>query len=109
MERSLMEFSSCRPIWEHEANAKGGKLEITWERRNNKPTEVDKWWLDTVNINSREIVCCFCFSVKCDYFICGLCVCLQMLLLIGEAFEETDQINGVVVNIRKMEKICEWN
>lgn len=32
-----------------------------------------------------------------------------MLLLIGEAFEETDQINGVVVNIRKMEKICEWN
>lgn len=28
-----------------------------------------------------------------------------MLLLIGEAFEETDLINGVVVNIRKMEKI----
>lgn len=32
----------------------------------------------------------------------------QMLLLIGEAFEETDLINGVVVNIRKMEKIGEW-
>lgn len=31
-----------------------------------------------------------------------------MLLLIGEAFEETDLINGVVVNIRKMEKIGEW-
>lgn len=31
-----------------------------------------------------------------------------MLLLIGEAFEETDLINGVVVNIRKMEKISLW-
>lgn len=62
----LITATSClphfRPIWEHEANAKGGKLEITWERRGNKPTDVDKLWLDTVRRN-REI---FFFLLQCE-------------------------------------------
>ena len=72
---------------------------MTWERRGNQPTDVDKLWLDTVNIGNNVPISGHCNDCSSPP---------QMLLLIGEAFEETDLINGVVVNIRKMEKICEW-
>ncbi|XP_060529694.1 eukaryotic translation initiation factor 4E1-like [Cylas formicarius] len=66
------------PMWEDEANQKGGRWLISLDRRQ-RANELDKYWLDVI------------------------------LCLIGEAFDNSDEICGAVVNIRyKTDKIGIW-
>jgi len=66
-----------RPMWEDEANKKGGRWVIMLGR--NQKDELNKLWLDTV------------------------------MCLIGEAFDNSDEVCGAVVNVRnKGDKISLW-
>jgi len=67
-----------RPMWEDEANKRGGRWLISLEKKQ-RSNELDRYWLDVI------------------------------LCLIGEAFENSDEICGAVVNIRgKGDKIAIW-
>lgn len=67
-----------RPMWEDDANKRGGRWLISLDKRQ-RNNELDRYWLDII------------------------------LCLIGETFENSDDICGAVVNIRyKGDKIGVW-
>lgn len=69
-----------KPMWEDEANQRGGKWLINIDKRNRSNGALDEMWLDVI------------------------------LCLIGETFEDSGvMVNGAVVNVRgKCDKICLW-
>ncbi|PIK50788.1 eukaryotic translation initiation factor 4E [Apostichopus japonicus] len=69
-----------KPMWEDERNKTGGRWLASFDKRGGKGIDVDKLWLETV------------------------------LCLIGEGFdEESDVVNGCVVNVRgKGNKLSVW-
>ena len=68
------------PMWEDDANKKGGKFVLTMQKRDSKAGKLDEWWL---------------FSV---------------LAMVGETMDsEGDEICGSVVSIRKgQDRIAIW-
>ncbi|GJQ86534.1 eIF-4E [Trypoxylus dichotomus] len=67
-----------RPMWEDDANIRGGRWLINLEKKQ-RGNDLDRFWLDVI------------------------------LCLIGEAFENSDEVCGAVVNIRgKGDKIGVW-
>lgn len=67
-----------KPMWEDEANRRGGRWLISLEKKQ-RPNELDRFWLDII------------------------------LCLIGEAFENSDEVCGATVNLRsKGDKIGLW-
>lgn len=69
-----------KPMWEDERNKSGGRWLASFDKRGPKGLDIDKLWLET------------------------------LLCLIGEGFdEESDVVNGCVVNIRaKGNKLSVW-
>ncbi|XP_026472953.1 eukaryotic translation initiation factor 4E-like isoform X2 [Ctenocephalides felis] len=67
-----------RPMWEDEANKRGGRWAINLDKKQ-RINDLDRFWLDT------------------------------LLCMIGEAFENSEDICGAVVNVRaKGDKIGVW-
>lgn len=86
-------------MWEDAANKQGGRWVITLNK--SSKNDLDNLWLDVVSIQ-------FYISHYLHIYLCSLFRPLQLLCLIGEAFDHSDQICGAVVNIRgKSNKICE--
>lgn len=86
-------------MWEDAANKQGGRWVITLNK--SSKNDLDNLWLDVVSIQ-------FHLSHYPHIYLCSLFRHLQLLCLIGEAFDHSDQICGAVVNIRgKSNKICE--
>jgi len=90
-------------MWEDDANKYGGRWVINMGR--GSKLELDKLWLDVVSILglcvrwlSHLLQLHNLFS---DHW--------QLLILIGEAFEHTEEVCGAVINLRgKSNKICEY-
>lgn len=86
-----------RPMWEDKANKNGGRWMITLART--QRPELDRYWIDTVK-NDQYFSCQLWLSLR---------ISLQVLCLIGEAFDNYDDICGAVVNIRaRGDRIAVW-
>lgn len=80
-------------MWEDAANKQGGRWVITLNK--SSKNDLDNLWLDVVSYRQLHTLYIFLINI------------FQLLCLIGEAFDHSDQICGAVVNIRgKSNKIC---
>lgn len=100
-ERDRTEWTLNVLSFKYLANKRGGRwvLNLNKQQRRN---ELDALWLDIVSSDNLNFhILLSGFVVKTTKFT------LQLLCLIGESFEYSDDINGAVVNIRpRGDKIC---
>lgn len=88
-----------RPMWEDQRNRDGGVWRITLQQR--QRGELDRYWIDTV---SRLWTYLHPANVLNRIFLT-----FKVLCLIGEAFDNYDDVCGATVNIRpKGDRICVW-
>ncbi|KAI1234189.1 hypothetical protein IHE44_0003906 [Lamprotornis superbus] len=101
------------PMWEDSQNKRGGRWLITLAKQQ-RHTELDRFWLDTVSAAPLEGPDCGVPPAP-GLIPSGDCLRLpfssqQLLCLIGEMFDEySDEVCGAVINIRtKGDKIAIW-
>jgi translation initiation factor 4E len=92
-----------KPMWEDPVNRPGGRWLVSFDRRQRQ--QLDNLWLEVVSDSMNKGKWLLLEFKIIRYF-----VCLQLLCLIGEAFDDDgDDICGVVVDVRgKMDKISIW-
>ncbi|XP_057234507.1 eukaryotic translation initiation factor 4E type 1B isoform X1 [Malurus melanocephalus] len=100
------------PMWEDSQNKRGGRWLITLAKQQ-RHTELDRFWLETVSATLLEGVLAVLLPLP--QFPSEDCPRLlfssqQLLCLIGEMFDEySDEVCGAVINIRaKGDKIAIW-
>ncbi|XP_030911104.1 eukaryotic translation initiation factor 4E type 1B isoform X1 [Geospiza fortis] len=101
------------PMWEDSQNKRGGRWLITLAKQQ-RHTELDRFWLDTVSATPPEGPA-WALPPAPGLSPSGDCPRLpfssqQLLCLIGEMFDEySDEVCGAVINIRtKGDKIAIW-
>ncbi|XP_049685418.1 eukaryotic translation initiation factor 4E type 1B isoform X1 [Accipiter gentilis] len=104
------------PMWEDSQNKRGGRWLITLAKQQ-RHTELDRFWLETVSVAPLGLVCrvlAVLLPPATAPSPSGHCPELpfswQLLCLIGEMFDEySDEVCGAVINIRaKGDKIAIW-
>lgn len=100
-------------MWEDSQNKRGGRWLITLAKQQ-RHTELDRFWLDTVSVALFKAPVCGVPPAP-GLSPSGDCPRLpffsqQLLCLIGEMFDEySDEVCGAVINIRtKGDKIAIW-